>query len=829
MLSPVRLYRPSGHERVAIVSVEAAYGDAGKWLVRIALGVSSDKLHTGTTLGPFADSELEARFAETVKELRDQGFGEGTREDWSVLLGDADARVRARTAQRIGWRQDRKYVDTLLARLPLAVDDLCSIVDALGAIGDPKAVDAVKEIAQRKLLSRRRSGVEALRNLGDAAVLDQVLLGTFQALSPTIQSALDQSIPDVGTIADAIRSVESKRLAFTLDQVYELNRPVANEAIRSIIVDMNFDQPFVWRYIKSIFKRSMLRHDPVMFGWLAYKIEAKGRLTTGRSEAVKSGYDGVERTTLVFGRRTQRYVRRSAWRYLRNLARYRPHLYTEAAAEAVVPYVVQDGRQPRGLYGQFSDCYLLHRVLLNGSSRFSYDDRRMRFRFRNALSHQTPDQTREEAFPHLWDRYPKPYLRVLGAASLELAQTFARDGFARHGDLLTTASNDELIRLLEGNNEEVLGLVLNEIESRFDPNAPNWALMDRCVGDERESVLVRARSWIEQSHSAWTADHHRTLRYLGCRDRQLREIVIARTIDCLSRDEASRRGFVDRILPLMREPETQGLEAVGRVARECLTAELSQRLSQTELLAMIFTASPSIQAVAAHVFCLNDSSSVTLEQIFSIASHDVAAVRKAAHDLMARQTNRLKSDPDTLFMMLESRWPDSRLIAKQFLEKHIDWSEASFDRVMGLLDSNLVDVQDFGQEIVQQQWQQLDPVLLVNRLCEHHDQNMRRFAFGLAQNHLPEGADALESIEHFVRVVIMEIHPDQKTRDQLIAFLVQRGLQDAEQAAIASRYLEMILPTQGQRVFERVLAGMTRLKLRWPQLELPFNLQESAS
>ena len=54
-----------------------------------------------------------------------------------------------------------------------------------------------------------------------------------------------------------------------------------------------FDRPYLWRYVKSVFKRSMLRHDYATFGLLAHAIEAQARQTPGTTAAVKSGYDGA--------------------------------------------------------------------------------------------------------------------------------------------------------------------------------------------------------------------------------------------------------------------------------------------------------------------------------------------------------------------------------------------------------------------------------------------------------------------------------------------------------------------------------------------------------
>ena len=115
-----------------------------------------------------------------------------------------------------------------------------------------------------------------------------------------------------------------------------------------------FDQPHLWRYAKSVHKRSMLRRDFVTFGLLAHAIEARARTSPGTQAKVKSGYDGEEKKMRIFGRATQNYLRRATWRYLRRLARYAPKSYAHAAAEVILRYGPEDLAEPKGRFGALS-------------------------------------------------------------------------------------------------------------------------------------------------------------------------------------------------------------------------------------------------------------------------------------------------------------------------------------------------------------------------------------------------------------------------------------------------------------------------------------------
>jgi hypothetical protein len=58
-------------------------------------------------------------------------------------------------------------------------------------LGDPAAIPAVREIASRKLLSRRRSGVEALYHLGDAEGLQTVHQRALNELPDDVRTAVE--------------------------------------------------------------------------------------------------------------------------------------------------------------------------------------------------------------------------------------------------------------------------------------------------------------------------------------------------------------------------------------------------------------------------------------------------------------------------------------------------------------------------------------------------------------------------------------------------------------------------------------------------------------
>src|SRR6266542_2025017 len=395
----VHLYNPNGPDRVAVVSVEPSSSDENAYLIRVGRGARSTRLTGGTTYGPYDEEELEPLFIEAVETLRGEGFLPSGLHALLTALQNPGADVRARAAARLGWRREAEAVDALLAALPNAVDDTCAILDALGAIGDAKAVPVLREYAGRKLLSRRRSAVEALRNVGDEEGLDEARQRALERLPASLRDLLDSlgeeddTPASIDRLVQAVKALDAQTSGLALDTLYELATPLPVAVVRRMIVQTRFDRPHIWRYVKSVFKRSMLRHDHETFGLIAHAIESLGRTTTGTTATVKSGYDGVQRQSSIFRQKTQHYLRRLSWRYLRRLARHRPKAYPHAAAEAIIHYSPKDAEKPQDLTGPYASCYLLHRVAFGESKRFALDNWRLAFRYVNARAMRSvPDK-----------------------------------------------------------------------------------------------------------------------------------------------------------------------------------------------------------------------------------------------------------------------------------------------------------------------------------------------------------------------------------------------------------------------------------------------------
>jgi HEAT repeat protein len=817
-----RFYNPTGPDRVAEVAVEQAT-DPDFLLIQVRRGAKSAKMRPPATLGPYTPAQVPAQFDDAVRELRLEGFWPAGLHALLTDLGSPTIAVRARAALRLGWRREREAVEPLLNLLPEAVDETCSLVDALGAIGDPRAIPAVRQQAARLLLSRRRSAVEALRNLGDSEGLAEAQQRARERLPASVRERLE----GMGTgspeeIAQAVLALDVKEQGLALDTLYEVAEPRGVAAAWQVMDKLAFDRAFLWRYVKSVFKRAMLRHDYEMFGWIAHAIEERGLTTKGTTATVKSGYDGSLRQTRIFSRTTQDFLRRLSWRYLRRLARYRPESYALAAAEALIHYTPPQGQNAYNEDHYLGPVYLPFRILWGNSTRFRFKAREMRFSLRSTKHAKAPANVREEAYPHLWDRQPRAYLRVLSAAKLVQAQKFAyRAVTTRHADLIETATPAELVGMLRAPYTPTVELALKELERRFDPANPDWVLLEQLLADEREMARDIGRRWLRLTVGLWAANPERIAAFLVSGQPETRALVLELARERIAADLALRQRLAQLAVGVLKKPEIKpgAHDIFARLAREYLTAEMEDLLSVAELVHWATHGSAVAKELAGNLLRLRPSAAMELglEKLTALAQHEVAAVRSAAHALLQGARDELRVDPSILFVLVESDWDDTRTAAFTLL-RQIDAAALGLDGIMGLLDSNRVDVQEFGREMALKHFADLPAEELVYRLVQHPHPGMRRFALELVVHHLPSGDGPLAKLKEFCRAALFDLWPSRKVKRGVVEFLTARGLEDARQAALVSAILGDVVRVQGRADFENALEALVRIKMAYPDV-----------
>lgn len=828
----VHLYNPRGPDRVAAITAREVWGSPGMFTLVVSRGPRRGRLVVGPTFGPVHASALEQETRAIIDRLAREGFAPSGHEETLSLLRSASDALRAKGALRAGWRRDAGCVDALLAAGALGAADLPTVVEALGRIGDPRGLPLARAEAERKLLSRRRSGAEAIRLLGHAPSVAEVAQRALERLPAPVRAVVEASdlqrvdAARVGALEASFKAVDAKELGLAIDSLYDLGAPLAVAATRSLLRRVVIHQPHFWRYAKSLLKRAMLREDGETFAILARRIELAARTARGTVAAVKSGLDGQTRSTRIFFRATQRYALRLLWRWMRRLASHRPSRYAAVAAEVLAVWEPGDREKPREGWDEWSRAYLVNRVWRSEHPRFEFVQKTLRLRERyNARRVTIPEGARFEAYPECWDANPAAYLTVLAKAKVVEFHAFAEKAVrARHADALAAAPHETVLAMLGAPYDRTVDLALGEIERRFDPRRPDFSLLDAMVADGREAVRERALRFLVLCADRWTREVERVMALLLSRDAHVRATAAGLVVASLEDADAwLRRELAERVLAALQSPEPfeDAHDGVGRVAREALAREIGAVLSLDEVLALVNRGSLGAQALGGVLLGERPEAAQALGQdrVLAMATHDIAAVRRAAHALLRAELGALREDPSVLFSLAGSAWDDTRAFVFELLRTEIDVGALGVEGIVALCDANHPEVQGFGREMALRHFDRVEAQDLIHRLAQHPSAPMRRFALDLVAGHLKDGFIPLAKLEGFFRRALLDVRPSRAEKRRVVEFLLARGLRDERQAELASRVLGEFARTRAKADTEAALDALLRLKLAHPAVE----------
>jgi hypothetical protein len=844
----VRLIHATRADKHAVVSIDRQPDGSG--FVQVARGKKRTALIDVRMFGPFkttgvAGDELAKAFGSIVDGLRAEGYEPpGVGATLAELEAKAPAK-RAHAALRLSWLKEARAVPPLLKLLDKPKEEVSTVVEALGRIGDAQAVPAVRVEAERKLLSRRRAGVEALALLQDASGLAAARTRALERLPDPVRAVVTSAAVDAAAIANALTALDAKERGLAVDTVYELassqpeHAAVFSAGARAVLLGGDtaaITAPHMWRYTKSVWKRSMVRLDHQTFGALSHRIEIRARIYKGVSATVKSGYDGETRTVRVFSKKTGEYVRRRAWRHLKTLARFRPDDYAFAAAHALVPYVDGDDlvKGASVAVGTTGHGYVFHRILFGASPRYVFDSRKLRFRPAPAgKSKVAAPGAREESFADLWDRQPRAYVTLLAHARHSAVQKFALDAVtARHRGVLADATTDELIAMVGADDPRIIDLGIAELRRRFDPANPDLSLVIALCSADRDVVRNHGLVWMNETAHIWTRRLNDVIRFLSVSQPQTRENaarLVALSAAALGAEDRNR--YANALLAELEKPETVEGAHFG-FSESILRAFLVEATAQYSLmkaLALVEKGSDGALSVGAAILARKSGALdvLGLTRVLALATHDKVAVRKAALALMEGGLEDLKKDPAPLFSLVESDWEDVRQAAITLLEK-IDVAALGLDGLLGLADSTREDVQRRAQKILDGAMERVDVHELLARLAQHPSRLMQAYAVNLAKQHLKPGFVRLVRLDGLFRGVLFDVGARKDTRRAVVAFLEERGQLDEAQAEVALAILGDFVRTRTVDDRERALAAIVKIKLRFPALTSVVTLKDPA-
>lgn len=458
------------------------------------------------------------------------------------LRGDSGAR-KPWDYDRVVWRAGEMR---LAAAVPLLLPKLGSgnartdycIAWALARCGDGGTLAALGTAKQRPGLTAAQA-VDQLATLWprsakhDAVV--RILLEMFRAWSDDLRAAVAHKA--LGELpvglryaaeqgpAEAFtpvlqRTMSAGESASVLEVLYRVDSEVVRPGLLAALAVVPL-LPGSFRAVRHIWKMAEVRGDAEVFGLLAHRFErtpanfpAKRSRTSidGRSTDIARELKKPD-SRLAYGGATRTYLRRRTWNSIARLATLGDEAgYVRMAVGVLLPFTDGDGGEPRTMtnydYGasrnktthfdRFASFLAFNHILFGASNRYELKGLTLTWRCKGRYKPGDPaPETREEAYPQLWDRVPVGLLHLLSESECLPVHVFASRALRANKEFCADLDLDAIVMLLGRPYEVTARLGYDLALTRYDANRPDFDLVAALANCPVPEARRTARAWID--------------------------------------------------------------------------------------------------------------------------------------------------------------------------------------------------------------------------------------------------------------------------------------------------------------------------------------------
>jgi predicted DNA-binding WGR domain protein len=483
------------------------------------------------------------------------------------------ARLRGDSGARRPWDLDRAIWRAgemkLKAAVPHLLDKLGSgdnrrdycVAWALARCGDESTFSALTAARRKSGLTPAEAAAAAETLVPKAGKSDGVLrmaLEMLRAWSDELRASVARRA--LGALAAGLRyaaeqgpaeafagalqrSLAAGEPGEALEHLYRVDSEVVRPGLLAALREVQF-KPGYFRSVRHIFKMAELRGDAEVFGLLGHRIEK----TPAAFDAARRGsyIDGrwVQHATelkkaesrLAYGSRTRHYLRGRTWSALRRLGELGDAgAYVRLAVGVLLPFSDADGADPRSMsrydysdrrsktthWDRFAGYLAFNWILYGNSSRYELKGLTRTWRCRGRYKPGDPaPETREEAFPGLWDQLPVGLLHLLAESACAPVHEFAARALRANKEFCDQLDVETIAMLLGRPYVVTARLGYDLAVACYDPNNPDFELVAALADAPVTEARQMARACI---------DANRML-FVGARDLMVK-LVLSRHAD----------------------------------------------------------------------------------------------------------------------------------------------------------------------------------------------------------------------------------------------------------------------------------------------------------
>jgi predicted DNA-binding WGR domain protein len=527
--------------------------EAGEgYIVNFRYGRRGAALKDGTkTIFPVGLQEAEKVFDALEQEKRKKGYvaaGEAqviTSTESKVKPG-TDKRKKAiikilKTAvageepeawplSRVIWRAgDLKITETIPYSIKLADPsdpfNIYSVIWSIGRCGTDNVLPFLQDLQSKPLQSHTKQLLqEVLLKFSEGKDKEVLIQSIIQTLPLPFQKSIGEK--NYKLIEKQLREFlfELKTASNEyLIGIYQLSRqdPALHAVFMKVLEDIPLSINY-FKYIRHIFKTAEMLEDYSTYGVIAKNVEKK-----------PAGYRsnpwmGDHKKNMAFSNKTKGYLTKRVLRFLRHYGEANEPSYTEMASAILLafddtkdltpPYHVSDIsyqyntetrrniRQERVThFDSYSNFQSFNTILYKNSPRYIQKEAAW-VCVAPYIPGDAAPSTREEAFPHLWDKAPDEIIQLLSFSKSLRVHEFAIKVFQANPGFENQVDMSHVLNFLQSVFVQTQQLGLALARKKYDRNIPDKLLLKAMLDNSLAEARAQAEQWIVEQKATLLSD-----------------------------------------------------------------------------------------------------------------------------------------------------------------------------------------------------------------------------------------------------------------------------------------------------------------------------------
>ncbi|MEM7712247.1 MAG: WGR domain-containing protein [Cyanobacteria bacterium P01_A01_bin.68] len=218
----------------------------------------------------------------------------------------------------------------------------------------------------------------------------------------------------------------------------------------------------------------------------------------------------------------------------------------------------------------------------------------------------------------------------------------------------------------------------------------------------------------------------------------------------------------------------------------------------------------------------------TASEIVKLGNHEVAAIRKASHQMLSQISNRLRADSQEMVAavrMLEAKWQDSREFAFKLFTTEFGANEFTPEVLVTICDSVREEARRLGRDLLTRNFQSLDGEEYLLKFSEHPSADMQLFATNYLENYAKDDTEKLQKLAPFFISILSRVNRGSIAKKRTFTFLESEARKSETAAKIVAEIMTRQSVTMAIADKSSAIQIMLKIHKNYPHLTLPIKIK----